>query len=313
MLWNPLPENSAASITREASPHTYYTIRFLVDRGSVMNAFRAYAYFRWLDDRLDSERASKADCLALVERQWEILRASYRNQNPGRLSSEERLLIDLIRSEPDEHSGLRAYINNMMAVMEFDAQRRGKLITNTELGEYTQRLSIAVTEAMHYFIGRQQSSPRDESRYPAVIGAHITHMLRDTHDDIGNGYFNIPLEFLGKHSITPHDVDTAAYRDWVKYRVKLARKCFTQGRESLARVENLRCRIAELAYIGRFERVLTIIEQDDYRLRAGYEHIKSANSLLNRLRLHPFLAIYRATFGRPPNRQPVRQSLAGEL
>ena len=36
----------ASSITKAASQQTYYTIRFLVDRERVPDAYRAYAYFR---------------------------------------------------------------------------------------------------------------------------------------------------------------------------------------------------------------------------------------------------------------------------
>ena len=46
----------AAYITWAASKQTYYTIRFLVDRDRVPDAYRTYAYFRWVDDRLDQEQ-----------------------------------------------------------------------------------------------------------------------------------------------------------------------------------------------------------------------------------------------------------------
>ena len=45
----------ASAITKAASTQTYYTIRFLVDRPRMDDAFRAYAYFRWVDDVLDAE------------------------------------------------------------------------------------------------------------------------------------------------------------------------------------------------------------------------------------------------------------------
>ena len=45
----------AAAITKSASKQTYYTIRFFVDRGRVDDAYRAYGYFRWVDDVLDAE------------------------------------------------------------------------------------------------------------------------------------------------------------------------------------------------------------------------------------------------------------------
>ncbi len=63
----------------------------------------------------------------------------------------------------------------MMLVMNFDVRRRGTLISQVQLNEYTRWLAIAVTEAMHYFIGRGAFAPRDETRYLAVSAAHITH------------------------------------------------------------------------------------------------------------------------------------------
>jgi phytoene/squalene synthetase len=44
----------ASSITKAASKQTYYTIRYLVDRERVDDAYRAYGYFRWVDDILDA-------------------------------------------------------------------------------------------------------------------------------------------------------------------------------------------------------------------------------------------------------------------
>ncbi len=46
----------AAKITKAASRQTYYTIRLLVDRNLVDDAYRTYAYFRWVDDALELSR-----------------------------------------------------------------------------------------------------------------------------------------------------------------------------------------------------------------------------------------------------------------
>ena len=54
---NTIREALAPSITKAASRQTYYTIRFLVDRERVADAYRAYAYFRWVDDTLDADSA----------------------------------------------------------------------------------------------------------------------------------------------------------------------------------------------------------------------------------------------------------------
>jgi len=265
-----------AAITRAASTQTYYTILFLADRGWAGNAFRAYGYFRWLDDQLDNDGLKRQTRLELVKRQNQIMRSTYTNYFDGPVQAEERILVDLIHSDTEENSGLKQYIDSMMAVMEFDAQRRGKSISAGELDNYSIQLSRAVTEAMHYFIGHDKKSPNSETRYQAVIGAHITHMLRDTLDDIRSGYYNIPREYLETHSITPRDINSEPYRKWVEERVTQARACFEAGRGYVAKVESIRFRMAALAYMKRFEKILSLIEMDHFVLRPNYENIKPA-------------------------------------
>lgn len=260
----------APSITRAASLQTYTTVRFLVDRGRVQNAYRAYAYFRWVDDRLDGEGLTRAERLAFVGRQAELAERCTRGDAPAQLEPEERMLAALIASDPAPQSGLRAYIQNMMAVMVFDAGRRGKPINEAELNAYTHWLAVAVTEALHYFIGHSCRAPQDETRYLAATGAHVVHMLRDALDDAGAGYVNIPREVLEAGGIAPTEVDSAPYRAWVMKRVQIARDCFTAGRGYLARVASPRCRLAGYAYIARFESMLDIIARDGYVLRAAY-------------------------------------------
>jgi hypothetical protein len=260
----------AATITRTASKQTYYTIRFLVDDGLVDDAYRAYAYFRWVDDWLDQETRPRAERLAFVERQQTLVDGCYHGHALADLTPEEHLLAELIRRDTDKSSGLQAYIRNMMAVMAFDADRRGRLISQRELNEHTRWLAVAVTEALHHFIGHCCASPRGEMRYLACTGAHITHMLRDALEDAEAGYFNIPREVVAPKGIAPWDVESKAYRDWVKERVGQARACFRAGRDYLAQVENLRCRTAGYAYIHRFEVVLDCIEREGYTLRAQY-------------------------------------------
>jgi phytoene/squalene synthetase len=265
----------AATITRAASKQTYYTIRFLVDDRLVDDAYRAYAYFRWVDDWLDQETRPRRERLAFVKRQQTLMDGCSGGDALVDLTPEEGLLATLIQRDTYKNSGLQAYIRNMMAVMAFDAARRGQLISQRELNQYTRWLAVAVTEALHYFIGHNCASPRGEMRYLAVTGAHITHMLRDALEDAEAGYYNIPREVVAANGIAPWDVESKAYRDWVQERVHKAHACFRMGRDYLAQVENLRCRIAGYAYIHRFEGVLDYIEREGYLLRAEYPERKS--------------------------------------
>lgn len=267
-----------ARITAAASKQSYFTIRLLVDRERMIDAYRAYAYFRWVDDWLDQSPSAKSERSAFVKRQQTILDGCCNGERLGDLLDEERMLVDLIHENPTENAGLRAYLRHMMAVMAFDADRRGRLITQEELEAYTRHLAMGVTEALHYFIGHDDPSPQCEARYLAVTGAHIAHMLRDTFEDVGAGYFNVPREYLVRHGIEADDVECAPYRAWVQSRVKLARDCFAAGRTYLRQVKSLRCRLAGYAYTARFVGTLNAIERDNYYLRPAYPERKSLRS-----------------------------------
>ena len=265
----------AAKITKSASKQTYYTIRFFVDRGRVADAYRAYGYFRWLDDVLDAETGSRVERCAFVDRQKSLLEACYRGETPDDVSVKEMILVDLIRNDTEKNSGLQSYLRNMMTVMQFDAERRGQVISQGELSGYSRALAVAVTEALYYFIGHDDPSPQHEARYLAVTAAHITHMLRDAIEDNEAGYFNTPREYLQVRGMSPQDVDNPSFREWVSGRVKLARMYFKASREATAQVKNWRCRLAGYAYTARFEWMLGAIERDGYRLRAEYPERKS--------------------------------------
>jgi len=276
----PSEQTLPGSITRDASKQTYYTIKVLVDRERTLDAYRAYAYFRWVDDALDQYILNEPERIAFLKRQQAIMECSYRGEWQPDLSVEESMLADLIRSDQEPFSGLQAYLRNMMAVMAFDVARRGRLISQHELTQYSRSLSTAVTEALHYFIGHDDDDPglHTPTRYIAVTAAHITHMLRDTFEDVAAGYFNIASEFLDSHKLDPCDIKNDAHQLWVKNRVQIARTYFNEGKGYLRQVKNLRCRIAGYAYIARFESVLDVIERDAYQIRPEYPERKSLSS-----------------------------------
>ena len=268
----------ASEITKAASKQTYCTIRFLVDRPRREDAYRAYAYFRWVDDVLDAEAPSASTSAdagrfereCFLDRQKYVLDRCLRGEIPTDADPHEAMLIELVRHADPRDGGLKAYLRNMMLVMDFDVRRRGRLVSQAELDDYTRWLAIAVTEAMHHFIGHGAAAPHDETRYLAASGAHILHMLRDAYPDARAGYFNVPRELLEAHSIGPEDICSDAYRAWVGSRVQLARACLGAGRAYFARVQNPRHRLAGLAYMARFEWLTETIERDDFRLRRDY-------------------------------------------
>ena len=264
-----------AAMTKAASKQTYYTIRFLMDRNRVQDAYRAYAYFRWVDDRLDTNLCSQDEKRDFITRQLTLLETCYQRKPTDPLNTEEQMLVDLVGNDKEIDSGLQSYLRNMMAVMSFDVERRGRVISKAELSGYSLLLSKAVTEYMFYFIGHQDPPPCSATRYQAVYGAHVVHMLRDMVDDIALGYFNIPGEIIEADHILLDDVNSYPFRMWVMERAKLAQKKFESGRKYISQVKNLRCRLAGFAYLARFEWMLRTIERDQYCLRPEYAERKS--------------------------------------
>ena len=270
----------AAMNTWEASKQTYYTIRMLVPSDRRGDAFRAYAYFRWVDDLLDGDALSPQERLEFLASQKKLLSECLQSRPPCNLSAEEWLLVDLTQGSLQKNTGLHIYLQGMMTVMDFDVQRRDRRISQQELEWYSRRLATAVTEAVYTFIDDKCGAPRTAERYLAADAAHIVHMLRDLHNDLDAGYINIPYEVLGGEQIDTTVLESASVREWVRERVETARQYFAEGKTYLAMLDNPRCRMAGALYAARFEGVLDTIEREGYRLRLDYSDCKGGRMML---------------------------------
>jgi phytoene/squalene synthetase len=270
----------ARAITRASSKQTYYTVRLMVDKDLVNDCYGAYAYFRWADDMVDIASQSSDERLSFIRRQGELIDRLYRNERVDDLTPEEEIIAHLISRDRWENSGLQSFIRNFLAVIEFDAYRKGRPISRDELTWYANCLGKSVTDGIQYFIGNGHPYPVTEDRYLAATAAHITHMLRDMVLDVADGYINIPREYLEAHSIGPEDVDSPPFQAWVRGRVEQARQYFREGKRYLDELDVLRCKIAGYWYCARFESVLDTIERDGYVLRAAYSERRRLSAWL---------------------------------
>lgn len=180
------PASPAAAITRSASTHSYLTNRWLADPACRDDACARDAYFRWLEDTMDERLVDRAERMAFVSRQQRLLARATSGATSAGPSPEEGLLMGLFRPEratpgsgkiraetvDGRTGGPLLSVRSMLGVMEFEARRRGRPVTQHELDSYTGELAIAVTEASHHCIGHGERSPQDETRYVAVTGDH---------------------------------------------------------------------------------------------------------------------------------------------
>src|SRR5512147_2732993 len=93
----------ASSITKAASKQTYYTIRFLVDRDRVDDAYRAYAYFRWVDDILDAASGSGPERKSFLERQKTLLEKCYHGDALWDVNVQELMLVELVQHDHEKN------------------------------------------------------------------------------------------------------------------------------------------------------------------------------------------------------------------
>jgi phytoene/squalene synthetase len=270
----------ARSITRSGSIQTYFTARLMVDKDLVDDFFRAYAYFRWIDDVIDISSRSDEERLRFISNQRRLIDSLYDQEPVVELTPEEEILKDLINNDRGENSGLQSFIRNMFAIIEFDAQRKGRLISESELDWYVKTLGRSVTDGLLYFIGNGNPYPESENRYQAGIAAHISHLLRDMHQDNADGFINIPREYLEANRLSHEDMNDPAYKDWVRQRVELAQELFAEGKSYLDGIGVLRAKIVGYWYCARFEVVLDTIEGDEYLLREEYHERRRVSTWL---------------------------------
>jgi phytoene/squalene synthetase len=261
----------ARAITWASSKQTYFTAFLMVDRPLVDDCFRGYAYFRWVDDGVDVVAQSRDERISFIRRQVELMDRLYEGERVDNLKPEEKLLADLIYNDGGNSSGLQSFIRNFMAILEFDAHRKDRLITEDELTWYASTLGKAVTDCIQHFVGNGHPYVDHEDRYLAANAAHITHMLRDLPEDIKEGYINIASDYLHTSNVSLEDLDNPEFRTWVKKRVDHAREYFRKGKRYLDSLEVLRCKLVGYWYCARFESVLDTLEREGYSLRADYD------------------------------------------
>lgn len=283
----------ARVITQASSKQSYYTARLMVDQDLEIDCYRAYAYFRWVDDVVDIKCLNREARLAFIRRQKDLVERLYCAEYPPDLTPEEEIIADLIHNDRGECYRLRSYIRNFLAIIEFDADRKGRLITQSELNWYANTLGKAVTDGIQYFVCNGHRYPESENRYLAATGAHVVHMLRDLLEDVPEGYINIPAEEITTHNIDIQKPESEPFRTWVKSRVELARQYFAEGKKYLDELSVLRCRIVGYWYCARFETLLDTIEADGYVLKPSYPKpkkvvtwLKFAGIALNQVREH---------------------------
>ena len=120
----------AREITLNASKQTFFIIKILVDKGLKDDCYRAYAYFRWVDDMVDEVHQKKSEKIEFINRQVHLAELLFNGDRQVILSDEEEMLADLIFDDQCPQGLLKSYIYNFLSIIKFDADRHGERISN---------------------------------------------------------------------------------------------------------------------------------------------------------------------------------------
>ena len=84
--------------------------------------------------------------VSFTRRQRELIDRLYGKERPHDLAPEEQIIADLIGNDRGGNGGLQSFIRNMFAVIEFDAYRKGRLVSEQELVWYSNCLARSVVD-----------------------------------------------------------------------------------------------------------------------------------------------------------------------
>lgn len=261
----------ARKIVRKSSMQTYLTIGILADRQIKDLAYCAYAYFRWLDDKIDVGLKTTKGRNNFLDKQKKLINLAYKGIFSKTKNLEENMVIELIKSDTSTDSKLKSYITNFLSIIEFDAKRKGKVVTRRNLDWYSKTIGVAVTDCIIHFIDNKSGSMNHKDMYKAATAAHIVHTLRDMSDDIQEGFYNVPREYIVKHKLKLNKCTSPDLAEWVKDRVYTADNMFNLGIKYLYQSPPSRRRFAALLYCYRFLPLLSDIKYDKYILKPQYK------------------------------------------
>ncbi|HBG82159.1 TPA: hypothetical protein DDW69_05000 [candidate division CPR2 bacterium] len=184
----------------------------------------SYAYFRWFDDIVDSIKLGKEDVGYIIKRQKDFLNELYLKGFPEEIATEELFLAHFVRFDQLEKRRLKTHIVELVKTLEFDFDRRGRVISAQELESYiNSNVSSYIAISLSIF-----DLPRrfKESFYQISYAAFVIDYIYDLRSDIRLGFINIPEEEIEEFKLNPASLDSEEAKNWIKCKINSIEKNF---------------------------------------------------------------------------------------
>lgn len=232
------------------------------ERGRLANIL--YTYLRWLDDYVDNIKINKSEQEKLLRRQSKMISCYYDGNKFKTRNHYEKYISKVIEYDIKNGYGLRTVIRKMFEVFDFDTKRKNTIPHFEELKDYSKKIGDAYTRALLFFLA--PGLPYKEEFSLSAYASHQVHLLRDFLIDEENGYFNISREEITQFNIKKDLTQDENFSRWVKEKLKDIKHLFKKGKKHIKNIPILQVRLTGYLYCSRYEKVLSRIEKNDYRL-----------------------------------------------
>lgn len=235
----------AINVVRRESPAGYWINRILLNPDAFPISCFIYAYFRWLDDLVDSPGMPNCTMSTILRSQRQSIVGQFAGQEDERkdLNPYEKMMLLAVHMALRSGYSIEQPILDMLDALELDSLRRYSVATKETLDEISFKLGRAYTDFYWIFTNDPLCPPLPDDVYMLGFGAYQVHMLRDFYEDLSLGYYNVSIEDLSQLNLDNKEgLALADKSSWVEMMAKKALGSLQLGLLSLEHVPNERFR-----------------------------------------------------------------------
>jgi phytoene/squalene synthetase len=218
-------------------------------------ALLGFAYLKVLDNAVD-EDPDAYRALRLLTSQREFIRGVYSGREVrDELPALDRFGYHLFRYDRDSGSYLRPFLEKFIETMEFDVNRRNRILSEVDLDGWAVDVGEAWLEYLGHFAARGQRLPKSflERTSLAYIWADS---IIDVENDLRYGIISIPEDDIKRFGLTL-DPSDPRLDSWISAQSEKVMGYFESALAETRRLKSRRMRILTLLYLKRKRRSLS--------------------------------------------------------
>jgi len=212
-------------------------------------SFLGFAYLKCLDNVVDKEKNPESS-RSLLTVQKELINDIYSDRFTEKdLQIPEKLGYYFFCYDKKNGSLLRPFIQTMMQTMEFDIQRRNKVLSKSELDNHAIKIGEATIRYLAYFVSRDLKLPQAFINQASRAYVNADSLI-DLKEDLKVGIINIPGEDIEQWEITLEIPDDRLVQ-WIEATSKKVLKLFKEALIETGHLTNLSMKILAYLYLLR--------------------------------------------------------------